>query len=250
MTLKNTFLLFAILLLSFSIDAQSLLGGKATYTLTLANAEAKLSLMKKKAKEEFRDASFIRMMEKMYKTKELSYTLLFNDNESLFFRSKDSEDSKGIISILGSKGKWYTNLKDKSVLNEKDAFSILFLVKSEMIDWKIVDETKKIKGYTCYKAVGKKKFHGRKGWFEKEITVWYTKEIPYKYGPAGYAGVPGFIVKGSDSNLTYQLNTINLDVTDKIKIVKPQRGRKITHLDFQKESKKLAEQSREMMKGN
>ncbi|MEQ6123693.1 GLPGLI family protein [Pseudotenacibaculum sp. MALMAid0570] len=251
MKTKTLFIVPFILFLSFTFYAQNPVKGKAVYKLTFVDIEARLSLMKEKMKAEFMDEKFMRNMERMYKTRELSYTLLFNDTVSLFYRSKNSIDAKGMLSIMGDKGKYYTSLKNKTILNEKEAFSMLFLIKSDAIDWEITKETKKIKGYTCYKAVGKRKFHGRKGWFEKEIVVWYTKEIPHAYGPSVYGGsLPGFIIESYNKNVKYEFVSIDFNVDDKIKIVKPTKGKKLTHLEFQKESKKLSEESMYMMRKN
>ncbi|WP_157759835.1 GLPGLI family protein [Chryseobacterium piperi] len=73
---------------------------------------------------------------------------------------------------------------------------------SPRFEWKLIDEKQKIGTYSCFKA--ETEYGGRK-W-----TAWYTKEIPFQDGPYKFNGLPGLIVKISDSenNFTYELSSI------------------------------------------
>lgn len=61
------------------------------------------------------------------------------------------------------------------------------------IPWKIFDEHKEILGYKVQKAQGY--FRGRK------YTVWFTKEIPFSYGPWKLFGLPGVILQSKPDNI-------------------------------------------------
>ncbi|MCX8533403.1 GLPGLI family protein [Chryseobacterium luquanense] len=61
----------------------------------------------------------------------------------------------------------------------------------EKVQWSFLNETKKIREYTCKKAVGK--YHN------KSITVWYTEEIPISEGPYTFKNLPGLVLEAYDS---------------------------------------------------
>lgn len=64
---------------------------------------------------------------------------------------------------------------------------------TESINWKLLPETKMIRGFECLKAVGK--FGGR------SYTVWYAPEIQISIGPWKLDGLPGIILEAvEDSN--------------------------------------------------
>lgn len=67
-----------------------------------------------------------------------------------------------------------------------------FLINDELnYSWKITNETKKIKDYTCYKATTT--FRGN------NFEVWFTPDIPINAGPWKWYGLPGLIVEASDT---------------------------------------------------
>jgi hypothetical protein len=76
-------------------------------------------------------------------------------------------------------------------------------------NWTLIDETKMLNGYTCFKAVT----NGSRFSFKQPITAWYTKEIQINDGPLDYTGLPGFIMQVEIGNLTQltfeKLNLIN-----------------------------------------
>ena len=75
-------------------------------------------------------------------------------------------------------------------------------------DWAIESETADILGYTCLKA--KTRFRGR------EWTAWYAPELPVNAGPWKFNGLPGAILKLSDSDQRFDYEAIG--------IAKPESG--------------------------
>lgn len=71
------------------------------------------------------------------------------------------------------------------------------------IDWKISNEHCKVLSYSCQKATGY--FRGR------TYEVWFTTDIPVNNGPWKLVGLPGLILKASDSRNHYVFECIGLE---------------------------------------
>lgn len=65
----------------------------------------------------------------------------------------------------------------------------------EKQQWRIVDSTRNILGYSCQKAVCN--FRGR------HYIGWFTTEIPVSNGPWKFSGLPGLLVEVYDKNNDY-----------------------------------------------
>ena len=74
---------------------------------------------------------------------------------------------------------------------------------TEKPQWILSEDTCTILSYTCQKAITH--FRGR------EWTVWFTMEIPIDAGPWKLCGLPGIIVKASDSREHYVFECIGLE---------------------------------------
>lgn len=68
--------------------------------------------------------------------------------------------------------------------------------------WEILDESKEIIGYQCFKAVTD--YRGRK-W-----TAWFAPEIPVQEGPWKLCGLPGLILEAYDNNEEYRFEADGL----------------------------------------
>lgn len=66
-------------------------------------------------------------------------------------------------------------------------------------NWKITNESKKIAGFNCIKAICE--------YNQREFIAWFTKEIPISDGPWKFNGLPGLIIEIStkDESITYSL---------------------------------------------
>ena len=99
--------------------------------------------------------------EKMKKAFEKTYVLNFNKTESIYEEPQKLEapgaSSGGVVvkTASASDGKIYKNIKSKMMLSEEDFFGKEFLITDSLPNWnwQLLNETKKIGNYTCYKAV-------------------------------------------------------------------------------------------------
>jgi len=200
--------------------------------------------------------------EKMKKAFEKTYVLNFNKTESIYEEPQKLEapgaSSGGVVikTASASDGKIYKNIKSKMMLSEEDFFGKEFLITDSLPNWnwQLMNETKKIGNYTCYKAVSvipvtkedmeeyekmkKKKSEGATQLFtvsepkERTITVWYTPEIPISQGPGEYWGLPGLIMEVNDATTVVLCSKIILNPKDKITIKVPKSGKKVTKKEY------------------
>jgi GLPGLI family protein len=75
-------------------------------------------------------------------------------------------------------------------------------------NWKLTNESKKVKDLTLQKATT---HYGGRDW-----TAWFTKEIPFQEGPYKFHGLPGLIVE-----LYYDKNDYKFDLVKSVKLDKP-----------------------------
>ncbi|AUC16809.1 hypothetical protein BTO06_17400 [Tenacibaculum sp. SZ-18] len=145
-------------------------------------------------------------------TKLSEQMILFRNGERSLFISRNNflndslviEERKGNISLDPleyPKTKFYYKiLKDFSkdsitVYNEIFLDNFKYTESKKAIKWKITSHTTKINGLKCQKAVTY--FSGR------YYDAWFTNEIPISDGPYKFSGLPGLIVKISDSKKHY-----------------------------------------------
>jgi len=100
--------------------------------------------------------------------------------------------------------------KDKLIVYDKILNVMYNYELKTATNWTFTTETKKIKDYTCKKAVGK--YHHR------IITVWYTEEIPISEGPYTFKNLPGLVLEAYDSNENFHFTLESLK-----RIIKPIR---------------------------
>ena len=193
-----------------------------------------------------------------------------------------------MVNMMGGGGKHWKNIKAKRFATEKEVFGKEFLIDDTLlkIEWKMTAETKKIGDYTCYKATAvtatdKSDFRNirikkeespqtPKGGSEtakidatkstnfmdrlempatKEITAWYTPDIPVSTGPANYWGLPGLILGVSDGTTTLLCSKIVMNPKEKTEIKKPTKGKKVTQAEYTDIVAKKAEEMRQMRGG-
>ncbi|MBR1788054.1 MAG: GLPGLI family protein [Bacteroidaceae bacterium] len=71
--------------------------------------------------------------------------------------------------------------------------------------WMLKDEQQTIHGYRCQRAT----CH----WRGRDYEAWFTTEVPIQRGPWKFGGLPGLIVKISDSKKEYNFELVKLERT-------------------------------------
>lgn len=132
---------------------------------------------------------------------------------------------------------YYTNLIQNHQLRKFELAGRNWLVRDESDNylWQITSETKRILGYTCYKATTKVKVNGKDT--EEELEAWFAPEVPFQFGPIDIYGLPGLILEVNRKNFIYYATEISLNKTEKV-IHKP-KGTSISNDEFLLEMKKM-----------
>lgn len=88
----------------------------------------------------------------------------------------------------------------------------LYQEKIPAIEWNITSEVATILGYNCNKATTT--FRGR------DWEAWFTMQIPVNNGPWKFGGLPGIIMKISDSQDHYDFECIGIEQPNPKEIIK------------------------------
>lgn len=259
-----------MMFVSISISAQEL-HGKAEYfskrvqtkKKDVSKGIEKLEKMSPEMEKAFEEA--------MKSASEKQYTLSFSKAECLYeeveqLQKPDAAANGGFsvsVSFPGG-GKKYLNLKENNSITEDEIFGKEFLIVEplEKPQWKLVNETKKIGEYTCYKAellieATDKQKEEYKEFLKKEevkpslfkmeepkdktVTAWYTPEIPVSFGPNNHWGLPGLILEINEDELIILCSKVTLSNKGKAAIKVPNAGEKVSQKKFDEIQKKKSD---------
>ena len=164
----------------------------------------------------------------------IAYKLLFDKTHSLFkqIENLELESNNGLAFLLSSSlggiyGSYAVFVAKDSVVNQKSFHEDLFRITSKLSDknWKIDFKTsKKIGDYTCYKALGEKRTLMPSGNIKVfPVTAWFAPKLPFSFGPAEYAGLPGLILELEIRKTVIYADkiTLNKKLTKKEQGIKP-----------------------------
>ncbi len=207
-----------------------------------------------------------RMMAMMKKQFEKTFLLSFSKEESVFKEEEQLEAPQAAnvrIVIAGAGGGsdvLYKNTKEDRYANQNESFGKMFLINDKLRkhDWQLGSETKNIGNYTCYKAtLTRERPVELDGMPDPEdedkepemeeytVTAWYTPQIPVSNGPRNYHGLPGLILEINDGSETIICSKIVMNPKEKLKIVEPTKGKKVTQEEFNKIMEKKQKEMRE-----
>jgi len=239
-----------ILLLSVSPNAQEF-QGKAYYVtktpMELGSWGARMSPEQKKQ-------VYSRLKNRLEKT----YVLTFNKEESMFYEDEQLDAISGATDSWGKNftpGKQYKNIKSNAQIQSQEFYGKRFLVKDSLqtISWTMINESKQIGKYTCFKAIAaiptKELTWYNFSWGDlgqnsdddsdtgldipmTNIEAWYSPQIPVSNGPSEYWGLPGLILEVNDGKTTMLCSKIIMNPSEKIKIEAPAKGEEITKSNY------------------
>jgi GLPGLI family protein len=259
-------LISSFLLMGFLAKAQDF-QGKAEYFSKRVFKE-KVEKLSSETKDAIDPELEKAVKEAMKIASEKQYLLSFNKTECLYEQPEELEKPEApatagisVKVLFSGEGKKYLNLKDKISIEEADIFGKEFLIVEplEKPDWKLLNETKKIGDYNCFKAelivqATEKQKEEYKEFLKKEetkpalfkmdepkdktIVAWYTPEIPVSFGPNKYWGLPGLILEINEEETIILCSKVTLSNKEKSKIKVPNTGEKVTQKKFDEIEKK------------
>lgn len=257
---------FLVLLFVASLSYSQEFQGRAYYfSKTIFSADLK----EENSESKKQDPAFEKALQEALKeASEKSYLLTFNKSECIYEQEQQLEKPKAAsgemqisVSISSSEGRKYINAKNKTSSIEDAILGKEFIIVEniEKPDWKLVDESKKIGDYTCFKAkltipVSDKQKKEYEEFLKKEeiksllfkmeepkekiITAWYTPEIPVGFGPNNYWGLPGLILEINEPETIILCSKVVLNTKEKATIKIPNKGQKVSQKEFDAIQKK------------
>jgi GLPGLI family protein len=166
--------------------------------------------------------------------------LVFSGNESSFKNLPEDEDIRDnagegnrrfVIRFGGADNEIYKNYSTEKVIELREMGPKKYIIEDSLPrqSWKLDEETKTVKGYTCKKAIAKNKDGG-------DIIAWYTEDIQSPAGPEQFGGLPGTILELNinDAEIVFTALDINTKDFDPKSVKAPANGKKIARKDFQK----------------
>lgn len=171
--------------------------------------------------------------------KTLEFELLFNKTSSLFQQVDKIENEDAAVKFAcafsGYKNPVYYDKAKKEykynnfaspIVNEKE-FLIIY---KDSIGWTLLNETKIINNYTCYKATSLVPVYKINDVSFTTITAWYCPQIAINYGPLTFGNLPGLIFELQNQYSSLVIDKIEFN--SEIKIKEPIKGVLITELEF------------------
>lgn len=147
----------------------------------------------------------------------------FNNQMSQFYLRDEmaldkDEQFLAIAKRLVLKGTYLTNLQTGTQILKDNSQKDSFIESQINVDWKLTKETKNIGDFICYKATTYLQLPSSKAL----VTVWYTPQIPFAYGPKEFVGnLPGLILEYSDNVVAFRAKKINLNPKKDVQIEWP-----------------------------
>jgi GLPGLI family protein len=175
------------------------------------------------------------------KAKDVEVILNFNEKLSEYYVVDKLEvgnvENINITHIMaGSEKKYYTsNSFSGYVSNTLDCYILgeCFLIENTLPKWELLQDTKDIGGFLCYRAILKNPKTGK-----PNLEAWYTPTIPYQYGVVDYYGLPGIILEINKNTFSIIAIKIELNPKEKIKIDEPKKVEKLTQKQFRTMTRK------------
>jgi len=232
---------FIILLISFTaIYSQSSNSGFVEYTVESIEPVDSLKFSKDKTigLKESKKLSALLSKPAFFKLKFNLETSIYHNispDEKMSSEGDNSKKLNFLKTVGGGDGIYYTDSNEKTTYLQKTMFGDLLLISYETSDWKLINETKTIGDYKCYKAV-------KNAEVNSNDVVWYTPEIAVPFGPTLYNGLPGLVLEVNIGKIRIIASKLSLNKESNLSLEKPKKGIEITQKDYEKKLNEFADE--------
>ncbi len=224
---KNIFTVLIFVFFSSFCSSQEQVQVFATYDFKNTNT-GKTQLVELRVNEKAAYSEF-------FESKKLADTLYADEFENVFFE-KESKDSIGQQYYLSNNELVFRD----HIYTNNEFVAVVVTEGLPKMDWILKKGTILMNGFTC--NVASLDFRGR------VYNVWYTNEVPTKFGPWKFHGLSGLIVKieTEDKSVKFQLTSIVFEQNQKLGM--PTLGKKITFQEFVQYEEKITSDFVEKLK--
>ncbi|MBB4118475.1 GLPGLI family protein [Mesonia hippocampi] len=229
--MNKIYIILISLLFYYYSDAQNI---SATYSISVVDKD---QIAKQKHDDKFNKVYKILMERVGNISTQVSYQLKISGQQAVFsmndFLVKDRKEQSS-LNLLNthSKGLFYNDITCPEQLQQTEVFGKMYIVDLPEPVWEIKNEESKIGNYTCKKALTKQVFYDKHGEEKSyEVVAWFTNELPFSFGPVGFAGLPGLIVKLEIEDRIFILQDIKKEKTS-LSIKKPTKGKEISLKEY------------------
>lgn len=234
--ISKYYLIFVILLFNFQLFSQNL---KIIYSIEsnfdFEKVHSELLRddpgVQSKIMSEITNQAHLIANKSTYSLEVTGFLSHFYLNSTLENEAFDQNVNK-LAQLMSDKGTFYQDAKSNRVFEKLSTNEVLIAYDFNFYQWELTYETQEILGFTCYKAtVYYEDKHPMTGAaIPREITVWYAPDLPAYFGPQGFAGLPGLILKKCQKGNCMVATEIK-EHTNKISLPK---GEVLTREEFQK----------------
>lgn len=268
--MKLIHVLLVFILISTALKAQDF-QGKALYQL-------KVKLQMRMDSTQVSQSQQQQIQEMLRKQLEKNFELIFDKNKSIYREEAKLEQETsgfgGMMIMVGGalNGNHYKDLKHKTYAKEAELMGKNFLIKDSLkvYQWKLINETKMIGNYLCFKAVatvinptlslnfGRGAAGNRQNNTESKpqttaqeiiVEAWYSPEVPINNGPSDYWGLPGLIMEVNADRMSLQLVQLELNPKEKINIKELDKGKVVSQNEYEEILKAKTEEMRQNFQG-
>lgn len=153
------------------------------------------------------------------------FEFIGDSTKSIYRQTKEAAfDAKSIYRPIADQNIVYNNYSNSTTVSQKPIFEETFLLQDSLlkIKWKITNDTRKIAGFDCRKAIGT---------LYDTVTVFafYTDELMVTGGPEGINGLPGMILGTGIPRLhtTWFATKVQVVDVDTRTVSPPTKGKKM-----------------------
>jgi GLPGLI family protein len=238
--MKKKLIIIACIIFSSTTFSQQQFSGRVYYTFSMKPfSEKTIDSVTKKSKGKSKKIK--KWVQDTFKNiKDVTAILEFANGESLYYIPEEMKvEGKPKLNLgrimAGGKSKYYLNHNKKDYFYQTSIFGDEMLVEIKPKKWKITQETQKIGGFLCYKAIDIESTDKK-----KKPVAWFTTQIPVNSGPTKNFGLPGLILKFEKYRRSFTAVKIELNPSKKIIIKKPTKGKRLSNEEYTKFIEKMS----------